>query len=182
MIRSCVLAALALAAPLAAQQPAKPDTGMMRHMMGQGMGQGMMPQMMQMQEMMGPMMRGMAFAPNHLLVRKDALGLSAQQVARLTAIRDGAKTTHDVAHADAKTHMDALAQAMQAAAPDTSAVKLHFQAAHAAMGKAHWVMLAAAAQAKAVLTDEQRGRVNGWVDAMQMHQMQMGQPRPDERH
>lgn len=182
MIRSCVLAALALAAPLAAQQPAKPDTGMMRHMMGQGMGQGMMPQMMQMQEMMGPMMRGMAFAPNHLLMRKDALGLSVQQVARLTAIRDGAKTAHDAAHADAKTHMDALAQAMQVAAPDTSVVKLHFHAAHAAMGKAHWVMLAAAAQAKAVLTAEQRGRVNGWVDAMQMHQMQMGQPRPDERH
>jgi len=167
---ACRLVLMALvAAPLAAQQP-----GMM--------GQGMMPQMMQMQEMMGPMMRGMAFAPNHLLMRKDALGLSAQQVARLTAIRDAAKTAHDAAHADAKTHMDALAQAMQAAAPDTGAVKLHFQAAHAAMGKAHWLMLAAAAQAKAVLTDEQRGRVNGWVDAMQMHQMQMGRPRQDERH
>lgn len=77
---ACRLVLVALvAAPLAAQQPAKPDTGMRHHMMGQGMGQGMMPQMMQMQEMMGPMMRGMAFAPNHLLMRKDALGLSAQQ-------------------------------------------------------------------------------------------------------
>jgi hypothetical protein len=78
--------------------------------------------------------------------------------------------------------MDALAQAMQAAAPDTGAVKLHFQGAHAAMGKAHWTMLSAAAQAKAVLTDEQRGRVNGWVDATEMHQMQIGQqPVHDER-
>ena len=60
--------------------------------------------------------------------------------------------------------MDALAQAMQASAPDTGAVRLHFQAAHAAMGKAHLTMLTAAAQAKAVLTDEQRGWVNGHDD------------------
>jgi LTXXQ motif family protein len=158
------LAAL-LAAPLGAQEP-----GMM--------GQGGMHEMMQ--EMMAPMMRGMAFAPDRLLDRKDALGLSAQQVARLTAIRDAAKTAHDAAHADAKTHMDALALTMQAAAPDTGAVKVHFQAAHAAMGKAHWTMLTAAAQAKALLTDEQRGRVNGWVDMMEMHQKE--HPADDERH
>ena len=145
-----------LAAPVSAQQP-----GMM--------GRGMMPHMMQMQEMMAPMMRGMAFAPNHLLMRKDSLGLTAQQVARLTALRDAAKTAHDAAHAEAKAHMDGLAQALQANAPDSSAVKLHFQAAHAAMGKAHWTMLAAAAQAKAVLTDDQRARVERWASTMMEH-------------
>jgi len=148
-IRSLALLTL-VAAPLAAQQPG---------MMGQGK-----PHMMQMEQMMAPMMRGMAFAPDHLLMRKDALGLTAQQVTRLTALRDAAKTAHDAAQADAKTHMDALAQAMQASAPDTGAVRLHFQAAHAAMGKAHLTMLTAAAQAKAVLTDEQRGWVNGHDD------------------
>ena len=151
-IRSLALLTL-VAAPLAAQQPG---------VMGQGM-----PHMMQMEQMMAPMMRGMAFAPDHLLMRKDALGLTAQQVTRLTALRDAAKTAHDAAQADAKTHMDALAQAMQASAPDTGALRLHFQGAHAAMGKAHFTMLTAAAQAKALLTDEQRGRVNGWVDAME---------------
>ena len=180
---ACRLVLVALvAAPLAAQHPAKPDTGMMHHMTGPGMGQGMMPHMMQMQEMMRPMMRGMEFAPDHLLMRKDSLGLSAQQVARLTVIRDAAKTAHDAAQADAKTHMGALAQAMQVNAPDTSAVRIHFQAAHAAMGKAHLTMLTAAAQAKALLTDDQRRRVNGWADAMEMHQMQMGPPRQDEGH
>ena len=166
-IRSLTILAL-VAAPLAAQQPG---------MMGQGMSH-----MKQMEQMMAPMMRGMAFAPDHLLMRKDALGLTAQQVTRLTALRDAAKTAHDAAEADGKAHMGALAQAMQASAPDTGAVRLHFQGAHAAMGKAHLTMLTAAAQAKALLTDEQRGRVNGWVDAMEMHQMQMGQPRQDERH
>jgi hypothetical protein len=154
-IRSLALLAL-VGAPLAAQQP-----GMM--------GRGMMPHMMQMQEMMAPMMQGMAFAPSHLLERKDSLGLTAQQVTRLTALRDAAKTAHDAAHAEAKAHMDGLAQAFRASAPDTSAVKLHFQAAHAAMGKAHWTMLAAAAQAKAVLTDEQRARVERWASTMMEH-------------
>jgi len=154
-IHSLTILAL-VTAPLAAQQP-----GMM--------GRGMMPHMMQMQEMMAPMMRGMAFAPNHLLERKDSLGLTAQQVTRLTALRDAAKTAHDAAHADAKAHMDGLAQAFQAAAPDTNAVKQHFQAAHAAMGKAHWTMLAAAAQAKAVLTDDQRARVERWASTMMEH-------------
>ena len=145
----------------------------------------MMEHMMQMQEMMGPMMRGMAFNPEHLLMRKEALGVTAQQEARLTSLRDAAKAAHDAAAADAKAHMDAMAQAMNAASPDTAAVKQHFQAAHAAMGKAHWTMLAAAAQAKTVLTDAQRGRVDGWVDAMemQMHQMmqmrEMGQQHPN---
>src|SRR2546426_5646208 len=34
--------------------------------------------------------------------------------------------------------------------------KVHFQAAHGAMGKAHWAMLASAVQARAVLSDAQR--------------------------
>jgi hypothetical protein len=37
------------------------------------------------------------------------------------------------------------------------------------MGRAHWAMLSAAAQARALLTDAQRGRVDGWTDMMQMH-------------
>ncbi len=152
-IRSLAFLAL-VGAPLAAQQPG---------MMGQGM-----PHMMQMEQMMAPMMGAMAFTPDHLLARKDSLGLTPQQVTRLTALRDAAKTAHDAAHAEAMAHMNAIPQAFQPSAPDTAAVKLHFQAAHAAMGKAHWAMLLAAAQAKAVLTDEQRSRVTAWAAAMPM--------------
>jgi hypothetical protein len=154
-IRSLALLAL-VGAPLAAQQPAKPDTGM-RHRM---MGPGMMPRMMQMEQMMAPMMRAMAFTPERLLARKDSLGLTPQQVTRLTTL--------GAAAAEAKAHMDALAQTFQSASPDTAALRLHFQGAHAAMGKAHWTMLAAAAQAKAVLSDEQRARVERWASAMMM--------------
>jgi len=117
-----------------------------------------------MEQMMAPMTRAMAFAPDQLLNRKDALGLSAQQVARLIAIRDAAKASHDAAHADAKVQMEALVAAMQAAPADTAALTVRFRDMHDACGKAHLAMLMAAAQSKALLTDEQRSRVNGWVD------------------
>ena len=167
------LLALAVAAPLAAQQPDSAKKPMpMDHQMGPGMMQGRMmerhgPMMGHMSHMAGPMMRGMGYMPEHLLMKKDQLQLTAQQITRLTALRDAAKTAHDAAQADAKTHMDALHQVLQASALDTTALRQHFQAAHIAMGNAHFAMLRATAQAKAVLNDAQRGRVEGWMDAME---------------
>lgn len=171
-----MLLALAVATPLAAQQPdsAKrtgPPMGpemMMRHegMHSGGMG---MQGMMGMMAMMGPMMRTMAFVPGHLLERKDALELTPQQVSRLTALDAAMKTAHDAAHTEMQAHMTEMANVMKAGAPDTNQLKMHFQGMQTAMGKAHWAMLSAAAQARAVLTDVQRGRVEGWADAMQMH-------------
>jgi hypothetical protein len=144
------------ALPLAAQQPRM------------GHDEHKSSHMMQMEQMMAPMMRAMAYAPDHLLARKDSLKLTTQQITRLTALRDAAKSAHDAAAADARAHMGAMAQAWNAASPDTAAAKVHFQAAHTAMGNGHWVMLAAAAQAKAVLTDDQRARVERWAGATMM--------------
>ncbi len=173
------LFALALAAPLGAQETAKSDS--LRHpMMGAGRGTMMDDPMMQ---QMGPeMMRVMLYTPQHLLARKDALGLTSDQVTRLTALRDGAKTAHDAAMADATAHMKELEQAANGAKPDTVALKTHFQAAHNAMGKAHWAMLASAAQARAVLTDVQRAKLKTWADSMQtwmeQHRQMMYPSRP----
>src|SRR5436309_13304937 len=155
------LVALVLAAPLAAQQS---DT--MHHpMMGAGPGMTMDDPMM---ERMGPsLMRMMLYTPQHLLARKDALGLTPDQVGRLTALRDGAKATRDAAMAEAETHLKELEQVANVAKADTAALKTHFQAAHNAMGKAHWTMLASSAQARAVLTDAQRAKVQIWADSMQ---------------
>jgi len=159
-----VLVALALAAPLGAQERAKPDS--MRHPM-MGAGPGMMMSDPMMEQMGRAMMRVMLYTPPHLLARKDALALTADQITRLTALRDGAKTAHDAAMADATARMKELEQAANAAQPDTLALRTHFQAAHAAMGKAHWAMLASAAQSRAVLTDAQRTKVQVWADSMQ---------------
>ena len=159
-----------IAAPLAAQ-----DTTHARHPVRRpraGMGQrgehGDMDEMMSMmREMMAPMMRVMAYTPEHLLARKDTLKLTADQISRLTAIQTSAKSAHDAAAADIKTHLGGVSEAFQAASPDTNALRTHFQAAHAAMGQAHWAMLSAAAQARATLTDAQRQKIDAWVNAME---------------
>lgn len=169
-----------VAAPLAAQRPLRPprDTTAARRMPpaaepAQPPGMQMMGGMGQMHEMMGPMARVMVFQPAHLLERKDVLGLTAQQEQRLTALRDAAQAAHDQAAAEARRHHDALAQAFGDGSPDTAAARQHFQAAHQAMGSAHWAMLRAAIQARAVLTETQRARADGWADAMQAMPMMM---------
>src|SRR2546425_5624098 len=152
--RAVVAAFVLGTAPLAAQEPAMP-----RH---QAMGDPMW-----MQEMMGPMMQVMLSAPQHLLARKDALGLTSDQVARLNTLRNAAETEKEAAMADAKGHVQAMQQAAAGPSPDTVALKTHFEAAHAAMGKAHWLSLVSAVQAKAVLNDAQRTKLKAWADSMQ---------------
>jgi Spy/CpxP family protein refolding chaperone len=185
------IVALLCAAPSVAQQPAPRDTtrhGMTGHQMpAQGMAQhqamqaGAMPGGMAHDSTMGcgimsgggGMMAVMAPEPAHLLEMKAELRLTADQERRITAIRDAAQPAHAAAMQSGDLHARELAQAMRAAAPDTVAVRNHFEATHAAMGRAHLVMLLAAAQARAVLTDEQRRQVDGMHEAM-------GQARPQQ--
>lgn len=183
VILAAAVAALA-AVPVSAQQPAARDTarhpmmggqmagqGMAGMMGGQagGMGCSMMGGMMHdsaMGGMMGAMMREMALAPEHLLARKAALGLTADQERRLTAIRDAARPAHDAGMSAAMHHQQEIDDVMRAAAPDTAAVTHHFTAAHAAMGQAHLAMLQSAALARAVLTDAQRRQADSVATAM----------------
>jgi hypothetical protein len=171
-----MLCILAVAVPLAAQQP---DSAA-HHGMHMGRGMGMEKGGMEMrgggrEGMMGPMghmsdpmmTRIMVFSPNHLLMHRAVLALTDQQVAKLTALRDGAKAAGDAAHADMETHGHALATVFSTPAPDTAQLKAHFHEMQAAMAKAHWTALSAAAQARAVLTDTQRARADGWADAME---------------
>ncbi len=159
--------AVACAASLVAQQPdtAKPMPihpgmpGLMVPRPGMDMG-GMMGDSA-MEQMMHVMMGSMAFMPQHLVAMKDTLKLTPDQVTRLTAIAQRATTAHDAALAAAKPHVAEMAQAT-----DTAAMKHHFAAAHDAMGQAHWAMLSAAAQAKAVLTPAQRTQVQAMADSM----------------
>jgi Spy/CpxP family protein refolding chaperone len=157
-----------IAAPLAAQ-----DTTHARHPgMRPGMGRGGDEMMGMMREMMAPLMGIIAYTPEHLLAQKDSLKLTADQVTKLTNIQNSAKPAHDAGAAGFKTHIGVVSQAFQAAAPDTAAIRPHFEEAHAAMGKAHWAMIAAAAQSRAVLTDAQRQKVDAWVATMQQRMQQ----------
>ncbi len=159
-----------IAAPLAAQQdttharrPAQPPRAAMGRGMERGERGGMDDMVSMMHEMMGPMIHVVAYTPDHLLAHKD----TSDQVTKLTAIRESAKAAHDAAVSDVKTHMNELSTVFQNASPDTNALRIHFQAAHTAMGKAHWAMLTAAAQSRAVLTEAQRSKIDTWVTTME---------------
>lgn len=155
-----LLLAACVAAPLAAQNapPGPGHRGMMH--------QHMMPGAMGMMHDGMPMHGLMVFAPQHLLEHRATLELSAQQVTRLEALRDAVKPAHDKAASAARTAGDSLQTALGAANPDTALARRLFQAHHSAMGEAHWSMLKVAVQAKAVLTDAQRERVEGWANEM----------------
>jgi hypothetical protein len=134
-----------------------------------------------MHDMMGPMMGVMAYEPGRLLAHKDSLQLTSDQVSKLTAIDDSAKSARDAAMNDVKTHMGALSQAFQTASPDTGTLHTHFTEAQAAMAKAHWAMLSAAAQARAILTDAQRSKVDAAVSAMEQRMQQRMEGREQRR-
>jgi Spy/CpxP family protein refolding chaperone len=171
MLRVVAFVAIVVAAPLAAQQP---DSGMRgRKMIGdtahrQHMGM-MEPGMGGMSGMM--MMGDMAFAPEHLLAQNGELQLTAQQITALTALRDAGRRDGKTAMDKAKVHMDELRTAMDAASPDTAAIRMHFLAAHDAMGQAHLAMLVTLARAKALLTDAQRAQVAAWREHMEHEHM-----------
>lgn len=142
-----------LAGPVAAQQPPPPapppqpgPMGMRAGLLGPGLGMGV-------------------YAPQHLVDRREALALTPEQVSRLEALAQEAKQAAEKAQAEAKTHEEQLADLWKQPTPDVSQVRTHAQAAMQAMQGARMAHLVAAAQAKAVLNAEQRGRVAGWADA-----------------
>lgn len=104
-----------------------------------------------------------AFDPARLLDRKEALGLSAQQVEQLTALEQGARTGMTSAIQQIRTERAAIAAGLKATDPDTVQLKRHYEALQTAAGNAHWTRLSMSLQARAVLTEAQRGRVLGWA-------------------
>jgi Spy/CpxP family protein refolding chaperone len=172
------VALVLMAGPLAAQQqqqqppPPQPPAAL-----GPGMGMRRMGGMMRMPGMMGMMgMQGPgrefrevgSYAPRLLIAWRQSLGLSAEQVSRLEALAQEARQAADKATAEARMHWDQLAEIWKQPTPDVNQVRSHAQAAMQAMQAARLAHLVAAAQAKAVLTPEQRGRVGGWADARRM--------------
>ncbi len=153
-----ILVLALMAGPLVAQQPPQPPAqpqppGAMGPrggaMMAMGMGMGV-------------------YAPQRLVDRRDVLSLTPDQVSRLEALAQDTKLAREKADSAAKAHWDALADLWKQATPDVNQVRTHAQAAMQAMQGARLAQLLAAAQAKAVLTAEQRGRVAGWADAGRM--------------
>lgn len=103
------------------------------------------------------------FAPAAVLREREALGLSDEQVTRLTILAEETAAVRDKALATHETHRNQLQHALMAPVPDPATIRTHFDAAHAAMGHAHWVGVDAAIRSMAVLTDNQRAQVRASV-------------------
>jgi len=151
-----------LALPVAAQQS------------GGMASSGQMPMTGMMDSMMAPMMHSMATAPERLLLRKGALHLTADQVSQLTALRDAMRPVRDSAAQQAMMHLKEMDAAMHQAAPDTAAVRQHFEAALQYMGQAHLAALDAAAESRALLTDDQRNAVDAMPSMPRRPMMRRG--------
>ena len=161
---SMVALAALLAGPAAAQGMGGMGGG--RQMAGMGMGM--------MDSMMAPMMHSMATAPERLLLRKTALHHTEDQVSQITALRDAMRPVRDSAAQQAMAHLREMDDVMHQPAPDTAAVRMHFEAALQYMGQAHMAALDAAAAARAVLTDDQRKQVDAMASAGRRPMMRRG--------
>ena len=149
-----LLAISAVAAPLAAQEKS-----------------------MQHKEEMGEMMGGLGilktfqpFAPDVLLKHSEHLKLTADQITRLTRLRDqsalAVKEAHQAAH---EAHMN-LNQTLKSTPDDTTALRRYFLEHHNGEGTMQWLRVSAALQARAVLTAEQRGTLESMAKEGKAHQ------------
>jgi Spy/CpxP family protein refolding chaperone len=110
---------------------------------------------------LAPIHDALTFCPSRILGQKDVLELTPQQEVKLEQMLEPAQTAIEAAQAEAQKESDALAAAIRLGKPDIRDVERHFQALHAALGRAHLVRLRTSIQARAVLTDEQREKMIG---------------------
>ncbi|MBI4501352.1 MAG: hypothetical protein HY700_09345 [Gemmatimonadetes bacterium] len=120
----------------------------------------------------------MAFSPTVLLERRQVLNLTADQVTRLSTLENDLKAAHEKAQTDAKPHREELEKLWQQPTPDVAQLRTHAQALMQVEQTVRLSALTTTAQAKAILTPEQRGRVQGWADARgrQMRERMQGGP------
>jgi Spy/CpxP family protein refolding chaperone len=160
-----ILLSLLMLAPLglSAQQPPRAR----RPMMQQGMRQMQAPQR-QMTQMAGWMGQEAVYNPAHLLQRRQALELTDDQVSRLEALAEETKQAHQQAQSEMQGRAEQLREAWGAEQTDPDAIRTRASSLMELQNNAHLVMLTSAAQAKALLTAEQRGRVTGWIQGRGM--------------
>lgn len=156
MSPSSLLLLLAVAAPLAAQQPdsanlAPRDSVTDRHGYRHHGGPG------RWNRHRDP------FDPARLLERKGLLGLSDQQVAQLSALETRNRPEMRATLQQVRAERAAIAGGLTADVPDTVLLKRHYEALNTAAGNAHWARVSASLQARAILTDTQRSKVRGWA-------------------
>ncbi|HEX9728749.1 MAG TPA: Spy/CpxP family protein refolding chaperone [Gemmatimonadales bacterium] len=120
----------------------------------------------------GPGM-GRVYSARALLNQRSTLELSEEQVTQLEAIATQLRATHETVADVMREHAGALRDAMGQDRPDPSVVETHARELAAARQQVEVATAVASARAKAMLNDEQRGRVLGWMEGRGMRQRGM---------
>lgn len=113
-------------------------------------------------------LRGGMFTPQWLLNQRQRLELTEEQITQIEALASEVRKAHDEAAAAARPHEDKLHELWEADRPDVQAIQTEMQALMAARHSAALATASATARAKGLLTDEQRGRVEGWAAGWHM--------------
>ena len=153
--------------------PGRMNQGMSMPTPQMGMGQMGMSEGMMMGGHDPEMMRVAAYSPARLLEQTDRLGLTPAQAARLDVLARDVEAAGGRAKLDHDKHHGDLVKLFSQPAPDVAQVRTHALGVVQADRDEHVASLVAAAQAKALLTAEQRARVEGWTDAREMMQADM---------
>jgi Spy/CpxP family protein refolding chaperone len=100
-----------------------------------------------------------------LLRRRQALQLTDEQVERFEELEVQLQAGRETAMAELREHQNQLRTAWQAESPDVERIREHMLASSTIWQSHRADAMAAALEARSLLTDEQRGRVQGWRDA-----------------
>ena len=114
-----------------------------------------------------------AYSPQMLIARKDLLGLSDEQVSQIEQLSADAQAAQEQAMEAVKQSQEQLQEAWAADQPDVAAVRRYAQAGMEARQNARLATLEGAARAKALLTPEQQGKLEGFVEGRSMRQRGM---------
>ncbi len=129
---------------------------------------------MQMQQQPGPRgpqaFRGMefgvgAFAPRALLNRRERLALTDEQAKQLEALATEMQQARDKAQTERTAHREKMRALWTAEKIDVAALQGEARTGMQAAQAVELQAITDIAKAKALLTPEQRGRVEGWADA-----------------
>jgi Spy/CpxP family protein refolding chaperone len=118
-----------------------------------------------------------AFAPRALLNRRERLALTDDQAKQLEALATEMEQGRDKVAAEAQAHREKMRALWDADKIDVSALQAEARAGMAARQAVELQAITNMAKAKALLTAEQRGRVEGWADAHRWGMRRMGRGR-----
>ncbi len=110
---------------------------------------------------LGMMPRLQSYMPVGLLQRADELGLTEAQIADLRRLDDQLAAVRNEAQEQHHRARQNLTDAVSTNDPDLDVTSAAFWAAHAAMGRLHWIEIETGLKSMDVLTQEQRSIVDG---------------------